>query len=178
MREIHRRGKNLKSIIDCIFLSLGYINFKISERSRVLILSDMFCVKLYSPARSLYFRDSQATEEEFLFAFWKSSDERRWYSGVSDTGWTLSRLYINENKPEWHLNYTLMPLLATTGQKRNAEEKDERDQGVATHVWEKLCQLNQEASVLSLNDKLFHLLLFFFTINFRRVSMELHTLRV
>lgn len=47
------------------------------------------------------------TEEEFLLAFWKSSDERRQYSGVSDTGWTLSCLYINENKPKWHLNYTL-----------------------------------------------------------------------
>lgn len=149
MREIHRRGKNLKSIIDCIFLTvyfyLSNILNLIYPREVAFWFYQTYRVKLYSPARSLYFRDSQATEEEFLLAFWKSSDERRRYSGVSDTGWTLSRLYINENKPEWHLNYTLRSLLATTGQKRNAEEKNERDQGVATHVWEKLCQLNQEA---------------------------------
>jgi len=35
--------------------------------------------------------------------------------------------------------------------KRDADEKDERDRDVATNVWEKLCQLNQEALYLSLN---------------------------
>lgn len=120
-------------------------------------------------------------EEELLLAFWKSSDESCWYSGVSDTGWTLPRLYINENKAEWHLNYTLTvaPPYAT-GQKRNAGKKDEGGTGVATIVWEKLCQLNQEAPPFrqafpsSLSDSFFFVQL---TANYyRRVHTTLRIL--